>query len=205
MQMQDEQLKQEEKLEQTEETQQPPEKKSLGREILSWILTLGSAILIAFAIRTLLFEPIRVDGRSMCDTLQDGEIMIVTKPEYLFGEPQVGDVVICHYPGRKGENFVKRVIGVPGDVLEIRDNVLIRNGEAVDEPYLTPERNNNGFDMAPFTVEDGKYFVAGDNRDDSHDSRNYYYNGIPEAIDRDMIKGHVRWVVFPFSEMRGIE
>ncbi len=204
MQMQDEQLKQEEQLEQSEENK-TPEKKSFGRELLSWVVTLGMAVVIAFAIRTLLFEPVRVDGESMCDTLQDREIMIVTKPEYLFGDPKVGDVVICHYPGRGNTNFVKRVIGVPGDVLEIRDNVLYRNGEAVDEPYLKPERNDNGFDMAPYTVGEGKYFVAGDNRDNSHDSRNYYYDGRPEAIDRSMIKGRVRWVAFPFDKMRGIE
>ena len=60
-------------------------KKSVGREILSWVLTLGSAVVIALLIRTFLFEPIRVDGQSMCDTLQNNEIMFVTKPEYLFG------------------------------------------------------------------------------------------------------------------------
>lgn len=208
MQTQDEQLKPEEqpdKSQETQETQETPEKKPLWRELLSWVVTLGTAVVIAFAIRTLLFEPVRVDGESMCDTLQDGEIMIVTKPEYLIGDPQFGDVVICHYPGRGNTNFVKRVIGTPGDVIEIRDDVLYRNGEPVDEPYLTPGRNDKGFDMAPYTVGEGKYFVAGDNRDNSHDSRNYYYNGMPEAIDRDMIKGHVRWVAFPFDNMRGIE
>lgn len=205
MQMQDEQLQQEEQFQQNEEAAQAPKKKSFWREVLSWIVTLGMAVVIAFAIRTLIFEPVRVDGQSMCDTLQDGEIMVVTKPEYIFGDPKVGDVVICHYPGRGNTNFVKRVIGVPGDEIEIRNNVVYRNGEAVEEPYLNPERNNDGFDMAPFTVGEGKYFVAGDNRDNSHDSRNYYYNGMPEAIDRNMIKGHVRWVAFPFDSMRGIE
>ena len=203
MQMQDEQLKQDEQLQQPEENKE--KKNSVGKEILSWIVTLGMAVVIAFAIRTLLFEPVRVDGESMCDTLQDGEIMVVTKPEYLFGDPQHGDVVICHYPGRGNTNFVKRVIGIPGDIIEIRDNVVYRNGVALEEPYLNPLRNDNGFDMAPFAVGEGKYFVCGDNRDNSHDSRNYYYTGMPEAIDRDMIKGHVRWVAFPFGNMRGIE
>ena len=72
-----------------------------------------TAVAAALLIRTFLFEPIRVDGESMCDTLQNGEIMLVTKPEYLTGDPQRGDVVICKYPGRT-ENFVKRVIGLPG-------------------------------------------------------------------------------------------
>ena len=205
MQMQDEQLMNNQP-EPQEESQKPEkEKKSFGKELLSWIVTLGMAVVIALAIRTFLFEPVRVDGESMCDTLANGEIMLVTKPEYLLGDPAVGDVVICHYPGRGNTNFVKRVIGTPGDTIEIRDNVVYRNGEATDEPYLSPERNKDGFDMAPFVLGEDEYFVCGDNRDNSHDSRNFYYNGIPAAIDRSMIKGHVRWVVFPFDQMRGIE
>ena len=182
------------------------EKKPLNvkKEILSWILTIAVAVAAALLIRTFLFEPIRVDGESMCDTLQDGEIMLVTKPEYLFVDPQRGDVVICKYPGRT-ENFVKRVMGIPGDVIEIRSNVVYRNGEALDEPYLTPERNDNGFSMAPFTLGEDEYFVMGDNRDNSHDSRNYYDYFTPAALTRDMIIGHVRCVVFPFSDIRTIE
>lgn len=186
--------------------QQPKEKKPVNvkKEIMSWILTIGVAVAAALLIRTFLFEPIRVDGHSMCDTLQDGEIMLVTKPEYLFGDPQYGDVVICKYPGRT-ENFVKRVMGLPGDVIEVRSNVVYRNGAALDEPYLTPERNNDGFSMAPFTLGEKEYFVMGDNRDNSHDCRNYYGYGSPAALTRDMIIGHVRCVVFPFNVIRGIE
>ena len=186
--------------------QQPKEKKPVNvkKEIMSWILTIGVAVAAALLIRTFLFEPIRVDGHSMCDTLQDGEIMLVTKPEYLFGDPQYGDVVICKYPGRT-ENFVKRVMGLPGDVIEVRSNVVYRNGAALDEPYLIPERNNDGFSMAPFTLGEKEYFVMGDNRDNSHDCRNYYGYGSPAALTRDMIIGHVRCVVFPFNVIRGIE
>ncbi|MDD3411450.1 MAG: signal peptidase I [Eubacteriales bacterium] len=196
------------------ETEQPqvaapknePEKKpkNVKKEILSWILTLGSAVVIALLIRTFLFEPIRVDGGSMMDTLQNGEIMFVTKPEYLFGEPQRGDVVICKYPGRT-ENFVKRLMGVPGDVIEVRSNVVYRNGEALEEPYLTADRNDDGFSMEAYTLGEGEYFVMGDNRDNSHDCRNYYGYGQPTALTRDQIIGHVRCVLFPFSGIRGIE
>ena len=174
------------------------------KELISWILTFVVALAIALPVRAFVFEPIRVDGESMCDTLQDGEVMIVTKPEYLFNAPQFGDVIICKYPGRK-ENFVKRVMGVPGDVIAIEYNVVYRNGEALDEPYLTPTRNDNGFSMAPFELGEDEYFVMGDNRDNSHDSRNYYSWSQPAAITRDMIVGHVRWVVYPFGSMRGIE
>ena len=179
-------------------------KKSVGKEILSWVLTLGSAVVIALLIRTFLFEPIRVDGQSMCDTLQNNEIMFVTKPEYLFGVPQDGDVVICKYPGRT-ENFVKRLMGVPGDTIEVINTVVYRNGEALAEPYLTPDRNNDGFSMEKMTLGPDEYFVMGDNRDNSHDSRNYYGYGKPATLTRSQIIGHVRCVVFPFDKIRGIE
>lgn len=190
--------------EQENQEQQEAKKLNVKKEIISWILTLGVAVIAALLIRTFIFEPIRVDGESMCDTLQNGEIMFVTKPEYLIGDPEFGDVIICKYPGRK-ENFVKRVMGVPGDEIMIVANIVIRNGEVLQEPYLTASRNDNGFTMAPFKLGEDEYFVMGDNRDNSHDSRNYYGWNQPSAITRDMIKGKVRWVVFPFGNIRGIE
>ncbi len=179
-------------------------KKSTMKEILSWVLTIGSAVLIALFIRTFLFEPIRVDGESMMDTLHDKEVMFVTKPEYIFGQPQRGDVVICRYPGRT-ENFVKRLIAVPGDTISIKNNVVYVNGEAVDEPYLTSSRNDDGYSMDEMTLAEDQYFVMGDNRDNSHDSRNYYGWGKPATLTRSQIIGHVRFVMFPFSDARGIE
>ncbi|MCE5344547.1 MAG: signal peptidase I [Eubacteriales bacterium] len=181
-------------------------KKHVQKEILSWIITLGSAVLIALMIRTFLFEPIRVDGSSMRDTLQNNEIMFVTKPEYLFGDPQREDVVICKYPGRT-ENFVKRLMGVPGDTIEVRDFVVYVNGEAVDEPYLTPTNNDDASsaNMDPVTLGEDEYFVMGDNRDNSHDCRNYYGYGKPATLTRSQIIGHVRFVIFPFNQVRTID
>ena len=195
-----------EELQNVEAPEEQNEKKPTNwkKELVSWIFTLGAAVIAALVIRTFIFEPIRVDGSSMADTLQDGEVMVVTKPEYLLGDPEFGDVVICKYPGRT-ENFVKRVMGVPGDEIMIIANIVFRNGQPLEEPYLTPDRNNNGFSMAPFKLGDDEYFVMGDNRDNSHDSRNYYNYLTPAALTRDMIIGRVRCVVFPFSNIRGIE
>lgn len=189
-----------------EAQKQQKEKKSVGKEILSWIVTLGTAVVVALVIRTFLFEPVRVDGGSMLDTLQNGEIMFVTKPEYLFGQPQFGDVVICHFPGErnKGKQFVKRIVGVPGDEIEFRDGQLYRNGEGMDEHYLTPARNQDGYTMTSLKLGEDEYFVCGDNRDNSHDCRTLItWN--PEPITREMIRGHVRTVVFPFSNWRNID
>ena len=175
--------------------------------LLSWIITLGSAVVIALLIRFFLFEPIRVQGESMRDTLANGEIMFVTKIDYLFSAPKQGDVIICKYPGRT-EYFVKRLMGCPGDIIEIQNNLVYRNGELLEEPYLTPANNNRGLSMEAFELKEGEYFVMGDNRDNSHDSRNYYYQGgryIPAALTRDQIIGHVQCVLFPFGQIRGIE
>ena len=177
---------------------------NLKKEILSWIFHLGTAVVLAMLIHTFLFQPVRVQGSSMTDTLADGEIMLVTKPEYLLGDPTPGDVIICKYPGRT-EFFVKRLMGGPGDVIEVQDNTVYRNGEALAEPYLSAPHNDDGFSMPAFPLGENEYFVMGDNRDNSHDSRNYYGRQAPAALTREQIIGHVQGVIFPFSKMRGIE
>ena len=181
--------------------QQKP--KSARKEILSWFLTIAAAVVIALVVRTYLFEPIRVDGESMTDTLQNGELMFVTKPEYIWGSPSRQDVIICKYPNRK-EYFVKRLIALPGDTVEIKYdnekniNTVYVNGDAVDEPYLSQSRNDRDNSMAHLILKDDEYFVMGDNRDNSNDSR---YVG---ALHRSQIVGHVRLVFYPFSTARAI-
>ncbi|MFH1879734.1 MAG: signal peptidase I, partial [Bacillota bacterium] len=170
---------------------------------ISWILTLGSAVIIALCIRGLVFEPVIVDGSSMLDTLHDRELMFVTKFDYLFGgQPDSGDVIICKYP-ESTKNYVKRLIGLPGDTIEINGNIVYRNGEPLPETYLTPERNDSPFyaNMATRTLGADEYFVMGDNRDNSRDSR----SSSVDTLTRSQIKGHVRFVFFPFDSVRAIE
>jgi len=197
-------------------------KKSLTREILEWILTIVVAIAIALPIRAFGFELVRVDGESMDNTLANGEIMFVTKYDYAStwlsfpwqddeskekatrittgGNPQRFDVVICRYPGRGDTNFVKRVVGLPGDTIEIRDGYLYINGDRYEEPYISDEYRSGRLNtFGPYTVPAGEYFVMGDHRNNSNDSRSQ------GTISRDMIIGHVRTVLYPFSGVRGIE
>ncbi|HML45235.1 MAG TPA: signal peptidase I [Clostridia bacterium] len=169
----------------TEDLADKKGKKSIGREILEWIVTLAVAVVLALTIRTFLFEPIRVDGSSMKNTLQDGEFMIVTKPEYLLGDPQRFDVVICRYPDRT-ENFVKRLVGLPGDTIGVA------NGEAQHEDYIDYPPRYSG----EWTLGEGEYFVMGDNRASSNDSH------LIGPITRDMIVGHVQLVVWPIAGFR---
>lgn len=169
-------------------------KKSMPREIFEWVLTIAVAAALALAIRTFLFEPVRVDGASMLNTLENNEYMIATKWQYLWNDPQRFDVVICKYPGRK-ETFVKRIVGLPGETLEMREGELYINGELVPQNF---DKTSSTKSFPPVEIPEGSYFVMGDNRDHSNDSR------AVGPLTRDMIRGHVRYVVFPFSNIRSI-
>ena len=199
--------------------------KSLLRNIVEWIATILAAILIALVIRSFVFELVRVDGHSMDNTLADGEIMLVTKFDYsstwfsfpwqsdaekenaarwtFGGDPQRFDIVICRYPGRGDTNFVKRVVGLPGDVVEIREGYLYVNDEKYEEAYIDDSYRvrggSNGYSFGPYIVPEGEFFVMGDHRNNSNDSRAL------GSITRNMIVGHVRSVLYPFSDMRGVE
>lgn len=200
-------------------------KKSIQREILEWIVTILAAVVIALPIRAFVFELVRVDGGSMEQTLTDGEVMLVTKYQYsstwlcfpwqdsaakenakritLGNGPQRFDVVVCRYPGRGDTNFVKRVVGLPGDTVEIREGYLYVNGEKYDEPYIEDayrvRGGSNGFSFGPYTVPEGQYFVMGDHRNNSNDSR------AQGPITQDMIIGHAVKVIYPFKYFRNIE
>ena len=205
-----------------QETRKETKKKTVAQEILEWVLTLVAAVMIALPIRAFAFELVRVDGRSMDNTLANGEIMFVSKFDYAStwlsfpwqddeakekaarittgGKPNRFDVVICRYPGRGDTNFVKRIVGLPGDTVEIRQGYLYVNNERYDEPYINDDYRTGGLNtFGPYEVPEGHYFVMGDHRNNSNDSRSQ------GAIPRDMIIGHVRSVLYPFNEVRGIE
>lgn len=192
-----------------------PVKKTVKEEILSWIYTLLAALVIVTVIRTFFFEPIRVDGESMQNTLMDGDIVLVTKPEYWSGDYERGDIIICRYPNRNNESsvnlggsfevtftnhtlFVKRLLGLPGDIVEFRQGVFYLNGEMVDESHIDvciPYYR----DFGPYKLGADQYFVVGDNRGNSNDSRSV------GPISEDMIVGHVSFVVWPLSEFGKVE
>lgn len=174
-------------------------KKSMKQEIFEWVMVFVVAAAMAFVVRTFIFEPVRVDGSSMLNTLVNGEYMIATKFDYLLGDPERFDIVICDYPNTDdGMYRVKRVIGLPGETVELIAGDLYINGEHIDQDFdMTPNEAYFG----PFAVPEGHYFVLGDNRNNSKDSR----STLVGALDRRMIKGHVRAVVFPLSGMRLME
>lgn len=189
-------------------------KKTVAQEILSWVGTLLLAVAIAMPIRAYLFEPIRVDGRSMQETLQDGEIVLVTKPAVLMNKLQRGDVVIVRFPNRnkahvlhlgapvdltltQHELFVKRLVALPGDSVAILNGQLIINDSPVTEDYIV---HLPRADYARRVLGPDEYMVMGDNRTNSHDSRS---NDVG-PISRDMIVGKANFVLLPLNKIRTI-
>ncbi|MFQ5459598.1 MAG: signal peptidase I, partial [Anaerolineae bacterium] len=132
--------------------------------------TLFLTALIFVGIR-LVVQNFRIEGRSMQPTLHDGEYLLVNKMSYaVFGAPQRGDIIVFQAWGQD-KDFIKRVVGRPGDDLEIRDNRIFVNEVAVDEPYLTD--GTTGGPGGVIHLEDDQYYVLGDNRGNSSDSRTY--------------------------------
>lgn len=186
----------EEVAEKNTESKKEKSKKSMKQEIISWILTLGAAVVIALVIRTFLFEFIRVDGESMMNTLTDKEIVLMTKPAYLAGKMERGDVVICNYPDRGRTLFVKRLIALPGDSIEIINGVVYVNDELVNEDDIDKMSDGTHFraNYPRRVLGEDEYFVMGDNRDHSNDSRTV------GPLSRSMIRGHVQRVILPLTK-----
>ncbi|GAB0167188.1 signal peptidase I [Lysinibacillus sp. CTST325] len=177
-------------------------------ELWEWTKALLIAFAIAAIIRYFLFTPIAVDGQSMMPTLEDGDRMIVNKIGYKIGEPKRFDIVVFHAPEKK--NYIKRVIGLPGETLEYKNDQLYINGEPIDEPYLDAYKSKitEGTLTEDFTLKDidvnlkdnvipeGYVFVMGDNRRYSKDSR------IIGVVDQKEIIGNTSLIFWPFSEIK---
>ena len=191
-------------------------KAKVKKEIKEWLVALVVAVLIVVVIQSFLFRIIRVDGHSMDTTLANGERLFVTVADVKFGEVQRDSVVICHYPGRGMTYFVKRCVAVPGDTVYRTGNVTHvvyeQDGQLVDEAlddYVADGSFSYGSvgNDYKYTLGEDEYFVVGDNRYNSHDSRDW--NDSDEsrdvgAISKKMIVGRVREVIWPLSQIRSV-
>ena len=200
-------------------------KSRFWKEVREWVVALLVAVIVVTVIQSFLFRIIRVDGHSMDTTLADGERLFVTVTDVKFGDVDRGDVVICHYPNRYNKflglinmrtYFVKRVVAVPGDTVYrekgVTHVVYQQDGQQVDEmlderyaqyfPYGSPE------DYEAYVLGDDEYFVVGDNRYNSHDSRDWNDDD-PDMdvgpISKGMIVGHVRQVIWPLNAWRTVK
>lgn len=210
--------------------EQPSRRAMLGGGIGDWLRSILLAFLLFLAVRTFVVEAFKIPTSSMENTLLVGDFLLVNKAVYgaeipgtdlhlaAFREPERGDVIVFHPPHEPEKNYVKRLVGLPLDTLEMRDKRLYRNGVPVYEPYV---RHDEGFgdsvhpDMrwqrnhliaatppkyrptrdnwGPLVVPPGRYFVLGDNRDNSEDSRYWGF------VSRDQIRGQPWLVYYSFA------
>ena len=168
-------------------------KNKIAKEILEWALTIIIPVVAALLIHQYLFTFARVDGTSMLDTLHENNIMGVSRLHYRLNEPQRGEIITCHYPEDGTKLFVKRIIGLPGETIEIREGTVYIDGEPIAETYLTRVDDQS---MDPITLAKDEIFVMGDNRPVSRDSR------AVGPLTLDEIYGRVLFVAFPFNEIR---
>jgi signal peptidase I len=172
---------------------------SVGKFVYSLIETILVALVLAIVLYLFIMTPHEVVGSSMHPTYQNGEFLMANKITYQFAEPQRGDVIIFKYSDT--QDFIKRIIGIPGDEVMIKDGKIYINGELLNETdYLDSSVITNGgsyiHEGQSIILSDTEYFVCGDNRTNSSDSREF------GPIEDTQIKGKAWIVYFPFNQFR---
>jgi signal peptidase I len=168
-----------------------PEVKKKPSRTNFWLDTLETilmALLLFLAINAVTSR-VRVENISMEPTLQPGYLLIVNKLAYKLGEPQHGDIVVFHYMGDKNEDYIKRVIGLPGDEVKIKNGTVYVNGTALNEPYIMAFPTYSG----TWVVPEESLFVLGDNRNNSSDSHQWGF------VDMDDVVGKAVFIYYPFD------
>ncbi|MBE3595492.1 MAG: signal peptidase I [Hydrogenibacillus sp.] len=184
-------------------------RRTAAGELWEWTKAIVIAVVLSYLVRTFLFAPTIVDGESMMDTLLNHERVIVNKLIYHVEAPKRGEIIVFHATPDK--DFIKRVIGVAGDRIEMKNDTLYINGQAVDEPYLNDNKALWKKELAaahmdgavPYTedfivdrVPDGTVFVLGDNRRNSTDSR------VLGPVPVDRVIGRAEFVFWPLERFR---
>jgi signal peptidase I len=169
---------------------------ALKEEVVAWLKTLVSAAVYAILIVTFGFQIARVEGQSMAPTLEDQDRLIVNKLVYRIGEPRRGDIVMLYYPVDPKKSFVKRVIAEEGDTVHIVDGRVYVNDIPLKDDYVRAEFRGHD-DWGPQVIPEGYYFVMGDHRNNSSDSRHW------GMVPKKYITGKVqlRWWPVPSARM----
>lgn len=171
-------------------------KAELKKEGQEWLKALVIALILVIVVRTFFISSYVVDGPSMLPTLENGDKLIVNKIGYKVGDFKRFDVIVFH--ANEHEDYVKRIIGLPGDTVECQRDQLYINGDLIEEPYLEDEKSLGKQVTGDFkvTVPEGKLFVLGDNREDSKDSRYFGF------IDSEQVVGKVSLRYWPLNEIK---
>lgn len=167
----------------------------VGEELFAWAKTLASAAVYATLIVTFGFQVARVEGQSMAPTLEDQDRLIVNKLAYLMDSPKAGDVVMLLFPKSPEKSFVKRIVAEPLDTVRIVEGKVYVNDEVRPEDYI-PEEYRSSDDLPTEVVPEGYYFVMGDHRNNSSDSRSWGF------VPKKYILGRVQLRWWPFSQAK---
>ncbi len=159
-----------------------------------WMRDILVSVAASFMIITFLYQPVRVEGTSMQPELRDQDRLFINKFAYRFESISRGDVVVFHYPRDPEKSYIKRVIALPGDTLRIDDGRVYVNGQRVDESYV-PKRYRDGRSMPEIVIPQEEYFVMGDHRSISSDSRDF------GPVERSLIYGKAAFIYWPADNM----
>jgi signal peptidase I len=172
--------------------------RKIGTELILWLRTLTSAAVYATLIVTFGFQVARVDGRSMEPTLHDRDRLVVNKFAYQVHDPDVEDIVMLLHPNNPSQSLVKRIVAAPGDTVAFREGVVVRNGVAVDEDFIPADLRSLD-NLASVVVPEGFYFVLGDHRNNSSDSRTF------GCVPRKYILGRIQIRWWPIVDAKSFE
>jgi signal peptidase I len=170
------------------EVSTPVDRKSAG--ILLWIRDLAVATVASALIITFLYQPVRVEGTSMLPRLEDSDRLFINKFAYHFEAINRGDVVVFHYPRDPEKSYIKRIIALPGDRFRVDHGRVFVNGKVVPEPYVPPEYRDIR-SVAEITLPPEEYYVMGDHRSISSDSRDF------GPVERSLIYGKAVFIYWP--------
>lgn len=173
-------------------------KNPIIREILEWVEVLVIAFILAMVIKTFVIETTEVSGESMMVTLHHKDKLLVNRFIYKFTKPDRGDIIVF-LPDNENKNYIKRIIGLPGETIDIKDGKVYINDIELEEPYLTQETfniNRNPKEY-PYTLKDNEYFAMGDNRSNSLDSRS---NDVG-ILTTDKMRGKAICRIYPFDNV----
>ena len=170
----------------------------LVNNIIEWLLSIALALLVFFVVRTFVFRVAQVTGYSMEPTLSHGDMVLLNRFNFIFSSPRVGDIVAfppyAHDPSRF---YIKRIVALGGDVVDLRNNAFFVNGSLLDDDFSNEEIRQFGDVLFPIQVEEGQYFVLGDNRNGSKDSR-FISVG---TVSADVMVGRVSLRIWPRNRM----
>jgi signal peptidase I len=176
-------------------------RKKVKSKIKQFALTAGIALTIGILLRTFVVQAYRIPSRSMEDTLLEGDFLLVNKLALRFDEPQAGDVIVFEYPLNPSKHFVKRIVATEGQIVQIVNKKLYVDGESAESRFpakhvdyqVFPAAYSNRDNFGPFRVPEGQYFVMGDNRDNSQDSRVWGF------LERRYVRGKALVIYFSWT------